>query len=424
MSGRVVIAGGGTGGHIFTGLAVSRELKARGSEVHWLGGRRGLEAELVPGARAAHYPGRHRRASTAAARPLRPAPSPFCPARWRLPCARYCASNRWQSLGSGATLRPRGWRRPACSGVPVVLQEQNSIPGWTNRFLAPFADLICCGFEDAVSAFPSMPAEWTGNPVRADFFDVPDVMPHEPPRLLILGGSQGSLFINRTLPRALSILLEEGFQLEIRHQAGVRWAEVVRTAYQDLKLEATVTAFLAEPWQSLAEADLVVARSGALTISELAAAGRGRPVDTLCCGGGKPSGVQRPHPRARRWRPCSDRERGIAAAGGRGSRRSPRRSRGTVRDGGSRARSGPAGGRSSNRRTSLGGGRRRMSASPHLHLMGIGGVGMCGIAEVLLSEGVAVSGCDLADNERTHGGSPRSERSSIVGHDPGSPRGG
>ena len=74
-------------------------------------------------------------------------------------------------------------------GVPIVLQEQNSIPGWTNRFLAPFADLICCGFEDAVSAFPSLPAEWTGNPVRADFFDVPDIMPHKPPRLLILGGS-------------------------------------------------------------------------------------------------------------------------------------------------------------------------------------------------------------------------------------------
>ena len=94
-------------------------------------------------------------------------------------------------------------------------------------------------------------------------------------RLPALGEKQGSLFINRTLPRALASLRDDGLKIEIRHQAGVRWAEVVRTAYQDLKIEAKVTAFLAQPWQAFAEADLIVARSGALTISELASAGRG-----------------------------------------------------------------------------------------------------------------------------------------------------
>jgi len=270
MSGRVVIAGGGTGGHIFPGLAVARELRAREIDVHWLGGRRGLEAELVPERglpiTLVDIEGIHARGPAAAARALALLPRAVATAVHTLLRVKPLAV-----VGVGGYASTAGLAAAGLLGIPVVLQEQNSIPGWTNRFLAPFADLICCGFEDAVSAFPSMPAEWTGNPVRADFFDVPDVMPHETPRLLILGGSQGSLFINRTLPRALSILLEQGFRLEITHQAGVRWAEVVRTAYQDLKLEAKVTAFLAEP----AEADLVVARSGALTISELAAAGRG-----------------------------------------------------------------------------------------------------------------------------------------------------
>jgi UDP-N-acetylglucosamine--N-acetylmuramyl-(pentapeptide) pyrophosphoryl-undecaprenol N-acetylglucosamine transferase len=145
----------------------------------------------------------------------------------------------------------------------------------TNRFLAPWSDLICCGFADAIDHFPSLPAEWTGNPVRDDFFGVGPVEPHDPPQLLILGGSQGSLFLNRMLPRALALLEGDGIVLRIRHQAGGRWAEVVTTSYADLGIEADVSAFLTEPWRSLADADLVVARSGALTVSELAAAGRG-----------------------------------------------------------------------------------------------------------------------------------------------------
>ena len=89
-------------------------------------------------------------------------------------------------------------------GIPLVVHEQNSVPGLTNRLLAPSADLVCCGFATALSAFPSLPAEWTGNPVRDDFFNIPDVAPHDPPQLLVLGGSQGSLFLNRTVPRALA----------------------------------------------------------------------------------------------------------------------------------------------------------------------------------------------------------------------------
>jgi len=274
MRGRVVVAGGGTGGHVFPGLAVARELKSRDIEVHWLGARRGLEAELVPERGFAitlvELEGMQARSPSAAVHAMSLLP------RAVLTAVRTIATRRPLAvIGVGGYASTAGLAAAGLLGVPVVLQEQNSIPGWTNRFLAPFADLICCGFEDAVAAFPSLPAEWTGNPVRTDFFDVADVEIGTRPRLLILGGSQGSLFLNRALPQALAILKAQGFEPAVQHQAGVRWAEVVRTAYADLKIEAEVTAFLAQPWQSMADADLVIARSGALTVSELAAAGRG-----------------------------------------------------------------------------------------------------------------------------------------------------
>jgi len=274
VSRRVVIAGGGTGGHVFPGLAVARELRSHDIEVHWLGAKRGFEAELVPERglpiTLVDIEGIHARDPAAAARAVA-----LLPGAVTTTVRAVLGLQPVAMVGVGGYASAAGVAAAGLLGVPSILQEQNSIPGWTNRFLAPFADLICCGFEDAVGTFPSMPAEWTGNPVRSDFFEVADVEPHDPPRLLILGGSQGSLFLNRTLPKALAFMHEAGTEVEIRHQAGVRWADVVRTSYQDFKLDATVTAFLAQPWQALADADLVVARSGALTIPELAAAGRG-----------------------------------------------------------------------------------------------------------------------------------------------------
>lgn len=269
-----MVAGGGTGGHVFPGLAVARELKSRDIEVHWLGARRGLEAELVAERgfpiTLVELEGMQARGAGAAVRAVSLLPPAILTAVRTISRQRPIAV-----LGVGGYASTAGLAAAGLLGVPVVLQEQNSIPGWTNKFLAPFADLICCGFEDAVAAFPSMPAEWTGNPVRTDFFSVPDINVGARPRLLVLGGSQGSLFLNRALPQALPLLQAAGLEVEVRHQAGVRWAEVVRTAYSDLKIEAEVTAFLAQPWQSMAAADLVIARSGALTVSELAASGRG-----------------------------------------------------------------------------------------------------------------------------------------------------
>lgn len=274
MSRLVVIAGGGTGGHVFPGLAVAAELKLLGVEVHWLGARRGLEAELVPERglpiTLVDIEGIQARSPAAAARAVTLLPRAVMTALRPLLDLEPLAV-----MGVGGYASAAGLAAAGLLGVPTVLQEQNSIPGMTNRFLAPWADLICCGFADAVDLFPSLPAEWTGNPVRQHFFEIEKVTPHDPPRLLVLGGSQGSLFLNRVLPRALARLSSEGEVFEVRHQTGGRWAEVVKTSYSDLGIEADVSAFLAEPWRSLQEADLVVARSGALTVSELASAGRG-----------------------------------------------------------------------------------------------------------------------------------------------------
>lgn len=274
MTRTVVVAGGGTGGHIFPGLAVVRELQVLGAEVHWLGAKRGLEAELVDQRGVplilVEVEGIQERSPAAVVRAI-----------GLLPKAVITAVRTMLRLQPSAILGVGGYASAAGTvaagflGIPYVLQEQNSIPGVTNRFLAPWAALICCGFADALNSFESLPAEWTGNPVREAFFNVPEVEPHDPPTLLILGGSQGSLFLNRTLPQAVALLRDGGVTPKLRHQAGVRWADVVRTSYQDLELQTDVTAFLAEPWSALAEADLVVARSGALTVSELAAAGRG-----------------------------------------------------------------------------------------------------------------------------------------------------
>ena len=274
MSLRVLVAGGGTGGHIFPGLAVARVLADRGVEVQWLGARRGLERELV-GDRGFNITlldveGIHARRPAAAAR-----------AFGLLPRAVATAVHRTLQfkpdvvLGVGGYASAAGVLAAGFLGVPWMLQEQNSVPGWTNRMLAPWADLVCCGFEDALAQFPSMPAEWTGNPVRREFFDVEAVAPAKIPRLLVLGGSQGSLFLNRSLPRALVTMREQGIAVAVVHQAGSRWTEVVRTAYADLEIEATVEAFLDKPWEAIADIDLVVSRAGALTVSELAASGRG-----------------------------------------------------------------------------------------------------------------------------------------------------
>ena len=265
-----VIAGGGTGGHLFPGLAVAVELQRAGAAVAWLGARRGLEATRVP---ALGVPLRLLAVTGAVGR----SPLARAGAALRMPPAVLQAALFLLRRRAGAVLSVGGYASlpgalaAALLGVPLVLQEQNAVPGVANRFLAPWASVIACGFAEAVAAFPSLPARWTGNPVRAEFFAVPP--PHlDPPGVLVLGGSQGSAFLNRVMPHALAAL--PGARPRVLHQAGPRWEEEVRQRYAQAGIAADVVAFLERPADALAQVALVVARAGALTVTELAAARR------------------------------------------------------------------------------------------------------------------------------------------------------
>ncbi len=268
----IVIAGGGTGGHLFPGLAVAAELAKAGATVSWLGARRGLEATRVPEAgipirllAVTGAAGRSRRAQAAAA--LRVLPAVVHALRFLL------RRRAGALLAVGGYASVPGALAADLLGVPVVLQEQNALPGVANRVLAPWSVAVACGFASTVAAFPSQPARWTGNPVRPEFFAVPPPPPG-PPAVLVLGGSQGSAFLNRALPEALAELGRRGPLPHVVHQAGPRWVEEVRQRYAAIGAAVDVVPFLERPATAMAAAALVVARAGALTIAELAAARR------------------------------------------------------------------------------------------------------------------------------------------------------
>ncbi len=268
----VVIAGGGTGGHVFPGLAVADELLRAGSEVLWLGARRGVEAARVPlaglqlhllavtGAAA-----RSRGAQAAAVLRVLPATLQAAAFLLRRDVAVVLAVGGYASVP--------GALAAGMLGIPVVLQEQNAVPGLSNRLLAPWCVGIACGFEAAVSAFASLPARWTGNPVRPEFFAVPEP-PASPLTVLVLGGSQGSAFLNALLPAAFAELGARVGRPSVVHQSGPRWEGQVRARYTAVGVPAEVTPFLERPAEAMARAALVVARAGALTVCELAAARR------------------------------------------------------------------------------------------------------------------------------------------------------
>ena len=268
----VVIAGGGTGGHLFPGLAVAEELAHAGCCVSWLGARRGLEATRVPQAGIplrllAVTGGVARSPGAKAGAALRVAPATLQAAAHLL----HQRANAVLAVGGYASLP--GAVAAGLLGIPIVLQEQNALPGLTNRLLAPWCAVVACGFEAAVAAFPSLPARWTGNPVRPEFFAVP-APPAEPITLLVFGGSQGSAFLNELVPEALAVQARSHVLPRVVHQCGERWETEVRRRYAAAGVQAEVVPFLERPAEALAKAALVVARAGALTICELAAARR------------------------------------------------------------------------------------------------------------------------------------------------------
>ena len=271
----VMILAGGTGGHVFPALAVANELRDRGMQIVWVGTEKGIESRIVPAAgydlTTMQVEGLRRKGFLQYLRlPLIVLPAVFQSLRILLhykPCV---------LLGMG------GFVAGPCAIVgvmlrtPLVIHEQNSIIGLTNRILAPFSKIMFTGFP--VQRKRSR-TEYCGNPVRKSLLDI--VSPAQrfanrsgPKRILVLGGSQGSLSLNSSVPDALE-LLARNCPIEVWHQTGASGLDIVRSKYSNSGVKANVEAFINEMEKAYAWADLVVCRSGAITLAEVAIVGLG-----------------------------------------------------------------------------------------------------------------------------------------------------
>lgn len=274
MAARVIIAGGGTGGHIYPGVAIAEEFRRRDpqAEVLFVGTARGMETRIVPreGFRlelievaALKRVGLRRQLKT-----LVLLPRSFIEVRSLI--------NRFRPdvvIGVGGYASGPVGLVAALMGVPTMVAEQNALPGFTNRVLARFVRAAAVSFEEAKRYFGGK-AEVTGNPVRAEFFEVPEKQPGEVVEILITGGSQGARAINDAMIDALLMLSGESGRLSFVHQTGEKDYERVRAAYEKYGVKAEVRTFIERMVDEFARADLVICRAGATTVAELAAAGR------------------------------------------------------------------------------------------------------------------------------------------------------
>lgn len=275
----VGIMAGGTGGHVFPALAVAERLRDQGMRVFWIGTRRGMEARLVPEhgfemewIRIEGLRGKGLAQLLRA--PLRLALA--LGQAWRILRRRRPSV----VLGMGGFASGPGGLAARSQGIPLVIHEQNFVPGMTNQWLARVATRV---FEAFPGSFPeARGAVACGNPVRQGIVELAPPRERlasrvaegslEPPRLLVLGGSLGAQVLNELVPRAVAAL-PPARRPRVRHQAGERTLSAARDAYQGAGVEVEVTAFIEDMAEAYGWADLAVCRAGALTVSELAAAG-------------------------------------------------------------------------------------------------------------------------------------------------------
>uniref|UniRef100_A0A7C2BBV2 UDP-N-acetylglucosamine--N-acetylmuramyl-(pentapeptide) pyrophosphoryl-undecaprenol N-acetylglucosamine transferase n=1 Tax=Pseudomonas graminis TaxID=158627 RepID=A0A7C2BBV2_9PSED len=270
-AGNVLIMAGGTGGHVFPALACAREFQARGYTVHWLGTPRGIENELVPAAglklhliNVTGLRGKGR---------LSLLKAPFMLIKALLQARKVVRELKPVCVvGFGGYVTGPGGLAAKLAGVPLIIHEQNAVAGTANRSLASFAARVCEAFPQTFAA--SAKRRTTGNPVRAElFFETPrQTLIGRRPRLLVLGGSLGAEPLNKLLPEALAQVPAD-IRPEVFHQAGKHHDEVTAERYRAAGVEAQVAPFIKDMAQAYGWADLVVCRAGALTVSELAAAG-------------------------------------------------------------------------------------------------------------------------------------------------------
>ncbi len=268
---KLLVMAGGTGGHVFPGLAVAKNLQAQGWEIRWLGTADRMEAQLVPqyGIEIDFIKVKGLRGQGI----KRLLAAPFQIVGAILQARQYIKAYQPDAvLGMGGYVSGPGGIAAWLSGIPVILHEQNAVAGLTNQWLAKVAKAVLQAFP---GAFPDRPV--VGNPVRQDVVALadPDVRLAQrtgPLRVLVTGGSQGAQILNDTLPKALALL---GDSTIVRHQAGKGRSQPVISAYNDANASAEVSDFIDDVAEAYRWADVVVCRSGALTVSELSAAGLG-----------------------------------------------------------------------------------------------------------------------------------------------------
>ena len=276
---RVLIAGGGTGGHLYPGIAVARELLKRNGAtvVSFVGTASGIEARIVPREGfpldLIHVAGMKRKSVLQRVRGLLLLPVAAIDA-WRV------ISRRRPDvvIGVGGFASGPVLACAAMRGFPTLVLEQNALPGLTNRLLAPVVRAAAVNFEAALRFFPKT-GFVAGNPVRPEFLSTTeandaDDKPRDAARVLIVGGSQGAHAINMAMVEAAPRLAAARQRVAITHQTGERDVDVVRTAYERAGLEARVEAFLYEVHREMRAADVVICRAGATTLAEVSALGR------------------------------------------------------------------------------------------------------------------------------------------------------
>lgn len=271
MSRKVMIMAGGTGGHVFPGLAVAEMLRAKGWSVVWMGNPDGMEARLVPsrGFEMAWV-------NFSALRGkgwLRKFMLPFNLLRGFIQAGHHIRFHRPDLvIGFGGYITFPGGMMASLSNVPLLLHEQNAVPGLANKVLSRLADRVLTGFPETFEN-----GEWIGNPVREEICKV--VPPRfrfvgrtGPLHILVFGGSLGATALNEVVPKAMAMIPAE-HRPQVVHQAGERHLESLLQAYESSGVTAHCVPFIDDMAGAYEWADLVICRSGALTVSELAASG-------------------------------------------------------------------------------------------------------------------------------------------------------
>ena len=272
---KVLIAAGGTGGHIYPGIAVAKELMRRDpeTEVIFVGTARGLETRIVPESgfqlSLIHSAGLKNVGSIQRLKGLAVLPRSFIEARQLIRNFRPHVV-----VGAGGYVSGPVLLMARVMGVPTMVMDSNALPGFTNRQLARFVDKAALTFEAALPYFGNKGVV-IGNPVRQEFFEVPRKERGEIFNILIFGGSQGARAINNAMAEALAELKPLAGRLSITHQTGEADLPRIREAYDASQFEsANVRPFISDMAGEFAKADLVISRAGATTCAELAAAGK------------------------------------------------------------------------------------------------------------------------------------------------------